>query len=89
MHKPESFLENLMHKIFWDLEIQVDHPVPPKRPNLEVINKKITCYLVDFAVLEDYEVKRIQREKMDKYLYLAKGLKKAVEHIGDGDTYCS
>ena len=28
MHKPESVLENEMHKIPWDFEIQADHLIP-------------------------------------------------------------
>ena len=52
MHKPESVLENVMHKILWDFEIQLDHPIPVRRPNLVLIKKNIiTCHLVDFVIL--------------------------------------
>ena len=40
MHKPESVIENVMHKILWDFEIQADHLILARRPNLEIINKK-------------------------------------------------
>ena len=30
-HKPESTLENGMHKILWDFEIQTDHSVKARR----------------------------------------------------------
>ena len=40
MHKPESVLENGTHKILWDSEIQTDHQMLVRRPNLVIINKK-------------------------------------------------
>ena len=40
MHKPESVLENEMHKILWDFEIQTDHLIPGQRPELAIINEK-------------------------------------------------
>ena len=53
------------------------------------MNKKRTCYQVDFAVQEDHSVKIIENEKIDKYLYLTRELKNSVEHEGDSDTDCS
>ena len=35
MHKPESILENEMHKTFWDFEIQTDHWIQARRPDLD------------------------------------------------------
>ena len=35
MHKSESILEK-----FWDFEIQLDHLIPPRRPDLVLIDKK-------------------------------------------------
>ena len=49
MHKPNSNLENKMHKILWDFVIQMDHPIPARRPEQMLINKKI-CHLVDFTI---------------------------------------
>ena len=40
MHKPESVLENEIHKILLDFEIQKDHLIPSRRPDLMRINKK-------------------------------------------------
>ena len=72
-HKPESVLENEVHKILWDFEIQTDHLIPARRPDLVVINKKQkTCRLVDFSVLADHKVKSKESEKKDKYLDLAR-----------------
>ena len=35
VHKPESALDNEMHKILWDFEIQMNHPIPAERPDQE------------------------------------------------------
>ena len=40
MQKPESVLENEMHKILLDCEVQTDHPIPMRKPNLVLINKR-------------------------------------------------
>ena len=76
-HKPESVLENETHKILWDFEIQTDHLITARRPDLVLINKKKrTCQIVDFAVPADHRVKLKEIEKKDKYLDLARELKK-------------
>ena len=76
-HKPESVLENETHKILWDFEIQTDHLITARRPDLVLINKKKrTCHIVDFAVPADHRVKLKEIEKKDKYLDLTRELKK-------------
>ena len=37
IHKPQSVLENEMHKNLWDFDIQTDHLILVKRPDLEII----------------------------------------------------
>ena len=61
MHNPASFLEKETHKLHWDFDIQTDHLIQTRRPNLEIINKKRE--LVDVA---DHRVKRKESEKKDK-----------------------
>ena len=39
MHKQQFVQENEMHKIFWDFEIQTDHLILVKRPDLVLIKK--------------------------------------------------
>ena len=43
---------------------------------------------MDFAVLVDHRIKLKECEKKDKYLDLARELKKTVEHEGDNYTNC-
>ena len=40
IHNPESVLENETHKILWDFELQTDHLIKTRRPELVTVNKK-------------------------------------------------
>ena len=40
MHNPESIPENETHKRLWDFQIQTDHLISARRPNLVIVNKK-------------------------------------------------
>ena len=72
-----SVLENDSHKLLWDFNIQTDHLIPARRPDLIIINKrKRICKIVDFAVPADHRINLKESEKKDKYLDLAKELKK-------------
>ena len=72
-----SVLENDTHKLLWDFDIQTDHLIPARRPDLIIINKKKRiCKIVDFDVLADHRIKLKECEKKDKYLDLARELKK-------------
>ena len=77
MHNPAPVLENATHKLLWDFNIQTDHLIPAWRPDLIIINKKKrTCKIVDFAIPADHWIKLKECEKKDKYLDLARELKK-------------
>ena len=39
MHNPAPVLENDPHKLQWDFNLQTDHQIPARRPDLIVINK--------------------------------------------------
>ena len=75
------------------------HKIPTRRADAVIITKKkkkkkkktnnkknSTCRIVDFAILADHSMKNKESKKRDKYLDLARDLKKAMEHEGDGDT---
>ena len=78
MHNPAPVLENNSHKLLWDFDIQTDPLISARRPDLITINKKIKkiCKVVDFAVAADNRIKLKECEKRDKYLDLARELKK-------------
>ena len=55
----------------------MNHLIPARRPNLIIINeKKRICKIVDFAVPADHRINLKESEKKDKYLDLARELKK-------------
>ena len=74
MHKPESVHENETHKILWQFDIQMDHSIPHRRPNLVLTNKKKTCHLVDFAIPMDHRDKIKENESINKYSDAAREL---------------
>ena len=77
MHNPASVLENDTHKLLWDFGIQTDHLISGRKQDLIIINnKKRTYKILDFAVLADHKIKLRESEKKDKYLDLARELKK-------------
>ena len=77
MHNPAPVLENDTHKLLWDFKIQTDQLIPARRSDLIIINKKKKNYkIVDFAVPVDHRINLKESEKKDKYLDLARELKK-------------
>ena len=51
MHNAEYVLENDTHKLLWNFEIQTDHLISARRPDLVIINKKErACRIMDLAV---------------------------------------
>ena len=54
MHKPESVVENLKHKIVWEFEIQTSHIISARRSDLVLINKKEITSQMDFVVPADH-----------------------------------
>ena len=77
IHNPALVLENDTHKLLWDFDIHTDHLISARRPDLIIINKKKRiCKIVDIAFLADHRIKLKECEKKDKYLNLARELKK-------------
>ena len=78
MHNPAPVIENDTHKLLWDFDIYTCL-ILARRPDLLKINKKKKkriCKIVDFAVPADHRIKLKECEKKDKYVDLAKELKK-------------
>ena len=81
MHNPAPVQENDSHKLLWDFNIQTDHSIPARRPDLIIINnnkkkKKKICKIVEFAIPADHRINLKESEKKDKYLDLARELKR-------------
>ena len=89
MHNPAPVLEKDSHKLLWDFNIQMDHLIPARRPDLIIINKKMRiCKIVDFAVPADHRINLKESEKKDKYLDLTSEIKKVVEHESANCDWC-
>ena len=69
MKKPVSVMDNEIHKILLNFEIQMYPLMSARRPDqVIVLNKrKRTCRIVDIAVRADHRVKLKDREKKDSY----------------------
>ena len=77
MHNPSSVLENDTHKILWGFDIQTYHLISARWPDILIVNKKKRiCKIADFAVPADHRIKLKESEKKDKYLDLARELKR-------------
>ena len=80
MHNPASVLENDIHKLVWHFDIQTDHLISIRRPDLIIIIKKKKkkkkreriCKIVNFAVPADHRIKLKECKKKDEYLNLAR-----------------
>ena len=77
----ESVLEKELHKLIWDFEIQTDHLISIRPPDIIIIKKekkkkekKRTRRIVDLAVPANHRVRLKEGEK--KYLDLAWELEK-------------
>ena len=78
MHNPASVLENDTHKLLWHFDIQTDHLISARQPDLKIINnnKRRTCRIVNFIVPADHRIKLKESKNKDKYLDLTRELKK-------------
>ena len=67
----------MKHFFFWDVEIQSDHLILARRPELERVNEnKRICQKVDLVIQVGKRVKINESQKKDKYLDHARELRK-------------
>ena len=80
MHTPVPVLENDTHKLLWDFDIHTDHLIPARKQDLIIINKKKKKKKKkerEIAKLSaNHNIKLRECEKKNKYLDLARELKK-------------
>ena len=75
MHNPAPILENDTYKLLWDFNIQTDHLIPARRPDLIIINNKKEN-LQNCRLCFPGEPHKKKCEKKDKYLDFAGEFKK-------------
>ena len=72
MHNSASFLENNTHKLLLGFDIQTDHQISARRPDVIIIKKKKkkkkkrNCKIVDFEVPAEHRLKLKECKKKDK-----------------------
>ena len=75
--EPENVLENEDYKIFCDFSVQTDHVIEARRPDLVVVDKKErSCKIIDFAVPGDSRIEEKEKDKIENYQNLGRGLQK-------------
>ena len=61
----------------WDFNIQTDHVIQHRRPDIVVLYKiERKCYLIDIAVPGDKSIELKEQEKIDNYSGLRREAKK-------------
>lgn len=76
-HVPENVMENDGCRLFWDSIIMCDRFIEHRRPDIvlyDLVQRKV--FIIDIAVPGDGRVGSKEREKKEKYLFLADELKK-------------
>ena len=64
-------------KILWDFNIQTDHVIQHRRPDIVVVEKEAKrTWVIDIAVAGDSRVDDKETEKIDKYQDLAREIRK-------------
>ena len=89
MHKPESVLKNETHKNFQDFDIQTDHLLLLRCPNLAKKKRKKkekrSCHIVDFAG-STYHSENQRKQKKRQVFGSNLRTEKAVEHNDYGSS---
>ena len=88
MHKLESILENKTRNILRDFEIQTDHLISARRPDLEMINKteKENLQNSGFCLSGRPKNENQRKPKKRRVLEVCQKTKKVVEHEDDNDN---
>ena len=93
MHRLEYVLEKERHDLLRNFEMQTDHQFSTRIPDLQRVNEKEICQIMDFAVPVEHREKikeSKKKKKIDQYLNLARGLKKRrKEQKVDDDMNCN
>ena len=63
--------------MLWDFNIQTDHVIEARRPDLVVVDKKErSCKIIDFSVPGDSRIEEKEQNKIEKYQELERKLQK-------------
>ena len=63
-HQPDTVTENDSCKLLWDFNVQTDHVIQARRPDVILIDKEINeCKIIDFSIPYDSRVNAKEMEK--------------------------
>ena len=67
-HEPKATIEQDEVKILWDFNIQFDHVIEHRKPDIVVVDKKEkSCQIIDIAAPGDLRVHTKEEEKIENY----------------------
>ena len=67
-HQSEGVSRKGNTKILWDFNIQCDHEIEARRPDIVVVYEDAKeCKVIDVAVPWDSQIRAKEREKIEKY----------------------
>jgi len=73
----EPVIETEGVKILWVMNIQMDHVIEHRRPDIVVVDKdNKRALLIEIAVPADARVEEKEQEKVDRYQDLAREIKR-------------
>ena len=76
-HSPEGVIESDEVKLLWDVNIQCDHLIAARRPDIVVVIKgERKCIIIDIAVPGDSRISDKEKEKEEKYQDLKREVKR-------------
>ena len=84
-HSPETVSENTNHKLLWVMNIQCDHKIEARRPDIVIINKvEKSAIIIDAAIQKFMEQIGIELEthiaQKTKVLGTARILRRVLEY---------
>ena len=76
-HVPLGCMENDTIKLLWDINVQCDHVIEARRPDIILVDKENkVCTIIDVAVPGDIRVGEKETEKVEKYQDLKREIAK-------------
>ena len=67
-HAPDSVSEDDEAKLMWDVNMQSDHAIEARRPDIVVVNKQEQKFtIIDIAIPADKRIGEQENEKIEKY----------------------
>ena len=73
----KSVVENDGVKLLWNVNIQCNHIIEVRRPDIVVINKQEkSCLIIDIAIPGDVQVQEKEVEMIEKYQELKREIKR-------------